>query len=110
MPSVLRKRSRRETNAVPPKFWHKDIVCLPPSYYHSSCIAIPRGRNTALLASSNLIGKVRLDSSMDEEEIRRKICSVFEGPMRKDPAFPFSFLQNTGGGTNSLSIVNVSSN
>ena len=47
---------------------------------------------------------------MDEEEIRRKICSVFEGPMRKDPAFPFSFLQNTGGGTNSLSIVNVSSN
>ena len=47
---------------------------------------------------------------MDEEEIRRRICSVFEGRMRKDPAFLFSFLQNTGGGTNSLSIVNVSSN
>lgn len=44
--------------------------------------------------------------------MRRKLEDLFSfrRTNEEDPAFPFSFLQNTGGGTNSLAIVNVSSN
>ena len=60
------------------------------------------------LASNNLIGKIRLDSSMREEDIMQEITSVFSLPMDKDPLFRFQVLHTSGGGSKSLSIPVVS--
>lgn len=57
-----------------------------------------------------LIGKIHLSSDMNEDDVKREVCSVFQGPMGNDPNFPFVFLQGAGEGSKTLVIPSVSSN
>ena len=56
-----------------------------------------------------LIGKIRLSSDMNEDDVKREVCSVFQGPMGNDLNFPFVFLQAAGEGSKTLVIPSVSS-
>ena len=91
--------------------YDRDIICLPESCKgKSGDIKIPRGREIReFLARNRLIGKIRLYSSMTEDDILDEICSVFAGPMNGDLDFPFTILQPTGGCSKSLAIPSVSS-
>ena len=55
-----------------------------------------------------LVGKIRLDSSMDETNIREEICSVFSEQMQYDTQFPVKILHAMGGGAKALSVPNTS--
>ena len=73
---------------------------------------MPRTNKRTLLGQAGLVGKIELNSSMTEKDVRREICDVFAAPMGllervKDeqstlPPFSFSFLQKTGSGAKSL--------
>ncbi len=54
-------------------------MCIPNEQYApiGNEIKIPRGRVQAKLASYGLVGKVRLNTHMSEEEIFAEIRSVF---------------------------------
>ncbi len=67
-------------------------------------IKVPRGRVRAKLASYGLVGKVRLNTHMSEEEIFAEIRSVFSIPMGDNPDFKFEILQPAGGGSKTLII------
>jgi len=99
------KRPRKEHART----WDKNIICLPQDYAtKSGVIQIPRKKKRAVLGHAGLIGKVHLTSAMVEEDIFAEIRSVFSKSMRNDPNFPFRFLQSTGGGCKTLSILSVS--
>ncbi len=55
-----------------------------------------------------LIGKIRLTSLMNEDDVRQEISSVFRSPMGNDPYFPFTFLQETVEGSKTLRILLLS--
>lgn len=61
------------------------------------------------LGKNSLIGKIRLNSSMDQDSIFREIRSVFSVPMDKDSLFQFKVLQPAGGTSKSLTIPSLSS-
>ena len=67
-------------------------------------MSIPRGKGRIELAKMGLVGKIRLDSSMDETNIREEICSVFSEQMQYDTQFPFKILHAIGGGAKALSV------
>ena len=46
---------------------------------------------------------------MSVDEVAAEVCSVFRGPMRDNPTFPFTFLQPTSGGNKTLTVPSVSS-
>lgn len=107
--SLATARSQGKGKAKEQKFqtWDRNIVCLPLNR-EKSC-SIPRGKARAQLGSQGLIGKIRLDSTMSEEEVFSEICSVFQAPMCSDPNFPFQLMQTVGGGSKSLSTPATSS-
>lgn len=76
---------------------------------NSSSYSYPRGRYRASLGKMGLIGKIHLSSDMNEDDVKKEICSVFQGPMGNDPDFPFLFLQAAGEGSKTLVIPSVSS-
>ena len=83
--------------------YDRDIVCPPKSYLaQGGRYAIPRRETRADLASKGLIGKLRLVSEMEEDEIMAEIRSVFAEAMGNDPDFPFVLLQRCGPGSNTL--------
>ncbi len=61
------------------------------------------------LAKNNLIGKIRLTSAMNEDEILREICSVFSLAMGNESLFNFKILQPAGGTSKCLTVPSVSS-
>ena len=61
-------------------------------------IQIPRNKKTSKFFRRNgLIEKIRLESSMTEEEIFLEICSVFQNAMGGSKTFAFENLQHAGG-------------
>ena len=73
------------------------------SYRTSSCsIPIPRDRHD--LSRSGLIGKITLNSEMDEEDIFSEIRSAFHKPMNNSKTFSFEVLQLIGGKGKGLTI------
>lgn len=73
-------------------------------------LKIPRNpRTREYLGKNNLIGKIRLTSSVSEDNIFREICSVFSGPMNDQSLFDFKILQPAGGTSKSLTIPSLSS-
>lgn len=100
--------SKRDSNKL--RIWDKDIICLPMCFALDKAINIPRGKNRVKLGKQGLIGKIRLRDDMIQEEIFQEIRSVFSRPMRNNDEFPFTFLQNTGGGAKTLTPVQTSSN
>lgn len=81
-------------------------MCLPKSFSSgNNVVKIPRKKDSReYLASNGLVGKIRLKSSMNEDEIMREIRSVFATPMMDDSEFKFSILQPSGGGSKSLTV------
>ncbi len=59
--------------------YNRDVICLPSSYASNgvNSICIPRGKQLTQLAEKGLQGKVTLNSSMSEEEVRQEIGSIF---------------------------------
>lgn len=89
--------------------WDKDIICFPEDYIaNPQEVSIPRGKSRTELAKMGLVGKIRLDSSMDETDIREEIRSVFSEQMQHDTQFPFKILHAIVGGAKSLSVPNTS--
>ena len=86
-------------------------MCLPKSFSTSSnIIKIPRSKPAReYLVSNGLVGKIRLLSSMTEDDIMKEIRSVFKTAMWNDPQFEFVILQPSGGGSKSLTILARSS-
>lgn len=111
LPSISLKRRSGNTKGKKPKttLYDRDIVCLPFSYPSSGGrYAIPRKESRAFLASQGLIGKIRLSSDMDEDEILREIRSVFSVAMAYDTTFPITLLQWCGSGVNALAVPSLS--
>ncbi len=65
-------------------------MCIPNfNTKAGNVVRIPHGKG--------LIGKIRLQSSMEEDEKMREIRSVFSVPMDHDNDFRFQILQSSGG-------------
>ena len=116
LPSYLKRKRKAdgraaESRSKQPKsvqVWDRDIVCLPKTELNNN-ISYPRGKFRTKLGESGLIGKIRLTSTMTEEEVEEEVRSVFRGPMDGRSDFPFSFLQPTGAGTKTLMLPSISS-
>ena len=111
--SFLGARSRAQPQTQTKKVklcsYDRDIVCLPFCYSSKhGKYAIPRSETRATLASSGLIGKVRLSSDMSQDQILTEIRSVFSAEMNENQNFPISFLQRSGQGSNSLTVPSIS--
>lgn len=71
---------------------------------------MPRKKSVRLaLAINKLVGKIQLNSSMDEEDIYQEIRSVFRAPMNYNDHFEFKVLQTSGGDSRSLVVPQLSS-
>lgn len=85
--SFLKKKKGKQ--AVQ-QVWDKDIICLPKDHVsNAQDIPIPRGRTRVELAKMGLVGKIRLNSEMEEDDIREEICSAFSKPMAQSTTFSF---------------------
>ena len=94
--------------------WDRDIICLPQtrklrSQSTTNVISYPRKKYRAQLAAWGLIGKLHLTSNMSVADVTAEVRSVFRGPMSANGDFQFTFLQSTGGGSNTLIIPSTSS-
>ena len=110
--SFLSRQQKRKKVAKGSKtfIYDRDILCLPYNYMVGNSIPIPCSKHMRnFLASNGLIGKIRLSSSMTEEEIMSEIRSVFSIPMRNESNFGFKILQPSGGSSKSLSVPALSS-
>ena len=59
--------------------------------------------------ANKLVGKIQIQSHMSEAEIYSEIRSVFKSPMGCDDEFPFTILQQSGGGSKFLMVPELSS-
>ena len=85
-------------------------MCFPYNYLFGNSITIPHSKEIRdFLARNGLMGKIRLTSSMTEEEIMSEIRSVFSVPMKNQSNFAFKILQPSGGSSKSLSVPALSS-
>lgn len=89
-PSFLSKRNskilaaRQGTKGKGKMFtYERDIICLQRSFArHGNLIDIPRKKNVRRkLAINKLVGKIQLNSAMEEADVYQEICSVFHTPM-----------------------------
>jgi len=92
--------------------YDRDIVLLPPECFvtDGGKIRLPKTKlDWEFLVANKLIGKIQLRSDIDEPRIRAEIRSVFHTPMGCNPAFLFTFLQQSGGGCKFLMVPELSS-
>ena len=121
--SVRRGGHRRVRQAdpapSPPKTTYvRDIMLMPHDYKNpnTGVVLFPRSAKRISLGGAGLVGKVEIDSSMTEIEVRREICEVFSIPMGLSPddiknynLYPFTYLQRAGSGSRSLCVPSVKS-
>ncbi len=90
--------------------YERDIICLPKSFgAHKDLIEKPKTKmKRQFLVRNKLVGKLKILSSMDEEEVFYEIRSIFRKPMRGDESFQFKILQPCGGDSRSLMLPEVS--
>ena len=103
--SFLSRQQKRKKAAKGSKIftYDRDILCLPHNCMVGNSVPIPCSKHMRdFLASNGLIGKIRLSSSMTEEEIMSEIRSVFSVSMRNESNFAFKILQPSGGSSKSL--------
>lgn len=111
LPSYLKRKRGDVNNSKKPKkgkvvkTWDRDVWCLPADTKSvGGNISFPRGNYRGFLAGCGLIGKLRLTSEMNEEEVASEIRSIFKEPMKGDSEFRFQYLQATGGGAKFLTV------
>ena len=93
MPSAFGKRVHKIQSAGVSKKRHttyeRDII-LPSSFTaqqeSTGKISIPR-KERDYLASKSSIGKISLDSSMNQDDISDEICDIFKSPMKNKKDF-----------------------
>ena len=90
--------------------YDRDIMCLPHSFLkRGDVINIPRKKNVRhFLAANKLVGRIQLNSNMDELDIFKEIRSVFRVPMGYCEDFKFKILQSSGGDSRSLIVPELS--
>ena len=90
--------------------YDRDIVCLTKQFVRKNgTVKIPRSADSLeYLCRNGLKGKIRLVSTMSEEEIMDEIRSVFKRPFN-DQEFSFEILQHGGGKFKSLVVPSLSS-
>ena len=90
--------------------YDRDIVCLTKQFVSKNgTVKIPRSaERLEYLCHHGLKGKIRLISTMTEEEIMDEIRSVFKLPFG-DKDFSFDILQRSGGKSKSLVVPSLSS-
>ena len=86
-------------------------MCFPYNYLVGNSITIGNSSKEIrdFLTRNGLMGKIRLSSSMTEEETMSEIRSVFSVPMKTQSNFAFKVLQPSGGSSKSLSVPALSS-
>jgi len=93
----------------------RDIFLLPQACKSDSGdVLIPRGNHRSLMGRAGLIGKVQINSTMLESDVRKEICAVFAKPMglteehlQNGQYLPLSYLQKAGSGSRSLCVPSV---
>lgn len=118
--SVRRRRNSQSVSKQSPSFsktvhYSRDIVLLPAeSRNKSGDVVIPRSGKRSLLGRAGLIGKIEIDSTMTDLEVRKEICEVFSTSMgittddiKNGYIFPFVYLQRAGSGTRALCLPSV---
>ena len=113
--SVRRRRTPQSVSKQSPScsksvHYSRDIVLLPPEYRNKSGdVVIPRSGKRSLLGRAGLIGKIEINSTMTDLEVRKEICEVFSMAMgitaddiKHGYIFPFVYLQRAGSGTRAL--------
>ena len=63
-----------------------------PNLPSSGPVRYPRGKYLSELFAMGLIGKIHLTSKVSKIDVRNEVTSVFRGPMKNDPNFPFVYL------------------
>lgn len=103
----VRQKSKKKTPLVT---YDRDIVCLTKDFVQKNgTIKIPRSAsNLEYLCRNSLKGKIRLSSTMNEDEIMNEIRSVFKRPFN-NREFSFDILQHGGGKFKSLVVPSLSS-
>ena len=111
LPSFLQKRRgaavvRGGRKKPKVSVFDRTIILLPGAkdLEQQVDICIPRGKERETLGHNGMIGKVRLTSDMNEDEIFSEIRTVFSKVMGNDNNFPFTVLQPTGSGCKTLSL------
>lgn len=87
--------------------YERDIICLPSTFENNGNVRIPKGVAREYLGRNGLIGKVVINSSMNQNEIYDEIRSIFRAAMSYKKNF--KLLQPIGGSGKSLIIPAISS-
>ena len=106
--AVRNRRKQKHGQASKVLSYVRDIILLPMEFRsRTGEISIPRSTRRSKLG---LVGKIEIDSSMTDQDVRKEICEVFASPMglaNKDQFFPFTYLQRAGSGSRSLCLPSV---
>ena len=103
------KFSKKRKSSTLTQVYDRDIICLPFNHPNNARVfAFPRGKVRVNLGRQGLIGKIRLDSNMSEDEIFSEISSCFLHKFGEE--FSFKILQSAGVGSKSLVIPALSNN
>lgn len=113
--NLRNRRSGRQGQPSKVISYDRDVILLPREFKgRSGDISIPRITRRNKLGQAGLVGKIELNSSMSDDEVRTEICQVFAVPMglieediKDGRFFPFLYLQRTGAGSISLCIPTV---
>ena len=115
-PTLMRSRRRgakHETAKI--ITYMRDTILLPAEYLNrNGDILIPRSTNRTKLGKAGLVGKIEINSTMSDTDVRKEICQVFARPMgctsediKNGQLFSFSYLQKTGEGSKALCVPSV---
>ena len=118
--SLRRDPKRKKGRQVPPakarlSYYVRDIVLLPSEFKGPrKNISIPRSKKRTLLAQAGLVGKIELNSGMEEDEVREEVCRVFskvmgitETEINTGKYFNYTYLQRAGAGSRTLCMPSV---
>ena len=93
----------------------RDVILLPRDMKGpNNSVSIPRSKRRSMLAQAGLVGKIELNSGMDEVDVCKEVCEVFCQPMgltaddlKKSNYFKFVYLQRAGAGSRTLCVASV---
>ena len=71
------KRRKTSNASTKQKIVDKNIVCLLKAPNPNKAIPIPRGESRARLTEAGLTGKIAINSTWKEAEVRREVSNLF---------------------------------
>ena len=93
----------------------RDILLLPSEFKGpNNNVSIPRSKKRTMLAQAGLVGKIELNSGMNESDVREEVCEVFsqvmgltEDDIKNEHFFQYVYLQRAGAGSRTLCVPSV---